>query len=117
MHFVITLSGNIAVTDSNGHQPQNVDQLIENHLDAVMEEFLKIGVSDPDIELEDKRVTFSVLVEADDPDNAIVTASPLVRSAIHGAGGSTPEWPDSDNRAWSVEQTILSVQVAELIPA
>jgi hypothetical protein len=115
MHFVITLSGTIAVTDSNGQEPKGVDQLIEAHLDAVMEQFLGIGVLDPDIELESNRVKFAVMVEANDPDDAIRIASPLVRSAIHGAGGSTPDWPESDNHAWSVEQTTLSVQVAELI--
>lgn len=117
MHFVITLIGTISVTDSKGQEPQNVDDLIETHLDAVMEEFLKIKALDPGIDLDHNRVTFSILVEATDPDDAIRIASPLVRSAIHGAGGSTPDWPDSDNHAWSVEQTTLSVQVAELISA
>ena len=117
MHFVITLVGTISVTDSNGREPQNADELIEAHLDAVMEEFLKIEATDPDIELDHNRVKFAILVEASDPDDAIRIASPIVRSAIHGAGGSTPDWPDSNDHAWAVEQTTLSVQVAELISA
>jgi hypothetical protein len=119
MHFVVTLVGTISVRDGSGHEPPNVGDLLEAHLDAVMEEFLKIKVMDPDIELDlvDNRVKFAILVEADDPDKAISSASPLVRSAIHGAGGSTPEWPESDDRVWAVEQTTLSVQSAELVSA
>jgi hypothetical protein len=119
MHYVITLVGTISVKDSNGQEPPNVGDLLEAHLDAVMEEFLKMHVMDPDIDLdlEDNRVKFAILVEANDPDDAIRIASPLVRSAIHGAGGSTPDWPETDNKFWSVQQTTLSVQVAELIPA
>ncbi len=119
MHFVITLVGTISVKDTHGQEPQNAAELLEAHLDAVMEEFLKMKVMDPDIDLdlEDCCVKFAIMVEADDPDAAIAKASPLVRSAIHGAGGSTPDWPDSNHNAWSVDQTTLSVQVAELIPA
>lgn len=119
MHYVITLVGTISVRDNNGQEPQNVNELLEAHLDSVMEEFLKVKAFDPDIDLDlvNSRVKFAILVEADDPDQAIAKASPIVRSAIHGAGGSTPDWPESDNRAWSVDQTTLSVQVTELVSA
>ena len=119
MHFVITLVGTISVTDEHERVPQNSAELLEAHLDAVMNEFLKINVMDPDIDLdlENHRVKFAVLVESDNPDSAIAQASPLVRSAIHGAGGSTPDWPDSNHNAWSVGQTTLSVQATELLPA
>ena len=116
MHFVVTLVGTISVRDGSGHEPPNVGDLLEAHLDAVMEEFLKISVMDPDIDLDlvDNRVKFAILVEADNPDEAIRIASPLVRSAIHGAGGATPEWPESDGQVWAVKSTTLSVQSAEL---
>jgi hypothetical protein len=119
MHFVVTLVGTIAVTDENGKSPPDADELLEAHLDAVMDELERLKAGDPDIELDltECHVKFAVLVEASDPDAAIANASPVVRSAIHAAGGSTPDWPDSDARVWSVRRVTMSVRAVELAAA
>ena len=119
MYFVITFDGSVSVRDEGGQQPKNIGDLLEAHLDAVMEEFYKIGAQDPDIDLDLGicRVRLSILVEAADPDKAIYSASGVIRSAIHGAGGSTPDWPDADNRVWSVRQVQMSVRPVELVGA
>ncbi len=45
---------------------------------------------------------FSVLVEAANPLEAAAEASDILRSAIHEAGGETPDWPGVPHEAWSV---------------
>ena len=119
MHFVVTLSGTISVSDEDGNQPANVGELLSSYLSSVMDEFCTMNVMDPDIELDLNTcsVQFAILVEAADPDVAISTASPLVRSAIHGAGGATPDWPDSDHQAWAVRQIWFSARPVEPVPA
>lgn len=121
MHYMITLSGTVAVADDDG-QPLvegAADGLIERYLDAVMDALEDMQVGDPDIELDltDCSVRLSVLVEATDPDHAISEASPIMRKAIDVAGGSTPDWPDSDHRAWSVRRVSLTVTPVELVAA
>ena|ERR1700677_2442178 len=112
MHFVVTLSGTISVSDQDGNQPQNVGALLGDYLNSVMDEFCRMNVMDPDIELDLSTcsVKFAILVEADDTLAAINVASPLVRSAIHGAGGSTPDWPDVDHNSWAVRKISFSVE-------
>jgi hypothetical protein len=112
MHFVVTLSGTISVSDQDGNQPHNVGELLTDYLSSVMDEFCTMNVMDPDIELDLAAcsVKFSVLVEADDTLVAINAASPLVRSAIHGAGGSTPDWPEADDNSWAVRMITFSAR-------
>jgi enamine deaminase RidA (YjgF/YER057c/UK114 family) len=117
--YVVTLSGTIAVVDDDGNRVPDAGDLIEQHLDVVMDALEGMGVGDPDIELDltDCSVRVAILVVATDPDHAIATASPLMREAIHAAGGSTPDWPDSDHRVWSVRRITLSVSPVELVAA
>src|ERR1700722_10965926 len=109
MHYVVSIVGTIAVTDEQGGTPSDADALIESHLDAVMNELEKVQAADPDIELEGCQVRLAILVEANDPDKAIAEASPVLRQAIHDAGGSTPDWPENNWKAWSVRSVTLSV--------
>lgn len=121
MHYVVTMSGTIAVTDDDGQRRVTIDAeaLIEQHLEAVMVALESMDVQDPDIELDltDCSVRVAVLVETTDPDHAIATASPLMRKAITVADGSTPDWPDSDHRAWSVRRVSLSASPVEFAAA
>lgn len=121
VHYVVTLSGTIAVTDDDGLRlvGDEADTLIEQHLDAVMDALEDMDAQDPDIELDltDCSVRFAILVEATDPEHAIDIASPQVRKAIDAAGGSTPDWPDSTHRAWAVRRVSLSASPVELVAA
>jgi hypothetical protein len=69
------------------------DTLAE-HLDAVMEELVDLGAADPAVgaRLDANEVEVSVSVEADTLDEAQTTGNSMIRSAIHAAGGSTPDW-------------------------
>jgi hypothetical protein len=74
---------------------EDPDQL-EAHLDAVMEELLALGATDPDIgaSLAQRQVEISVaVVGVADPEEAVRRAGALIRTAIHAAGGATPDWP------------------------
>lgn len=119
MHFAVTLTGTVAVSDEDGERPPNAETLVEEHVDGIMDALETMGVGDPDLELDLTvcSVRIAILVEAGNPDEAITTASPIMRHAIHSAGGSTPEWPDSDDRAWSVRHVTLSVHAVELAAA
>ncbi len=119
IHYVVSLEGTIAVYDSEGSTPANAKEILEAHLDAVMDELIRLDAGDPDIELDlsDCRVRFAILVEADDEAPAVGKASPILRSAIHAAGGSTPSWPEPDQPAWGVERVKLTIEAVELLAA
>ena len=86
--------------------------------EALAREGLRLLLAeDPDIELEGSQVKMAILVEANDPDKAIAEASPVLRQAIHDAGGSTPDWPENNWKAWSVRKVTLSVRPVELVAA
>lgn len=88
MKFTIGFEG-VAV----GPGGQRLDRL-QDHLDLVMEELLRLAVEDPSIGATGKtgEVEISVTVEADDLDTALTAGGTAIRSAIHAAGGSTPDW-------------------------
>ena len=85
---MVSLVGRIAVTGPNGQPPSNADELIEKHVDEVLDELLRLNAVDPaiDLDLTQNEVVISVLVEEPDPLFATITASGLIRSAIHLAG-------------------------------
>jgi hypothetical protein len=69
---------------------------LEQALDRVMEELVKLDVTDPSIggTLSDGDVEFSLAVEADTLEKATASAFGTIRTAIHAAGGGTPGWPE-----------------------
>ena len=82
-------------------------EIVEGHLDDVMAELLELaGVEDPSIELdasgEDIRVTFMIVVEAEDTFSAVSTAQAAIRTAVHAAGGNTPGWSEVAEAGWSI---------------
>lgn len=86
MRVTVTFEG-IIVSDSS-------DDDLEAHLDAVMEELLRLAAADPAVaaQLSTRDVEVSVLVEAATLDEATAAGSTTIRSAIHGAGGGTAGW-------------------------
>jgi hypothetical protein len=69
---------------------------LEKLLDAVMEELVKLDVTDPSIggTLSDGDIEFSLAVEAETLEKATATTFGTIRAAIHAAGGGTPGWPE-----------------------
>lgn len=70
---------------------------IDAHTDAVMDELLKLeseSISDSDLsaDLKDCTVEVSIVGHAETFDEAAAIADSAIRTAIHAAGGSTPEW-------------------------
>lgn len=111
MHFMVALVGRVQVIDRAGNTVHDCAEIIEQHLDQVMDELQHLDAQDPSIDLDlasDNEVAFSVLVEATNPLAAVDQASSVLRSAIHAAQGSTPDWPGASDKAWSV--TLVSVR-------
>jgi hypothetical protein len=69
---------------------------LEQLLDAVMEELVKLHVTDPSIggTLSDGDIEFTLAVEAETLEKATASAFGTIRTAIHAAGGGTPGWPE-----------------------
>jgi hypothetical protein len=69
---------------------------LEKLLDVVMEELVRLDVTDPSIggTLSDGDIEFSLAVEADTLEKATASAFGTIRAAIHAAGGGTPGWPE-----------------------
>ncbi len=87
---------------------------IEAHLDRIMEGLLELRAQDPGIEatLSDGSVFIHVMVGAPNPLDAINQASGFIRSAVHAAGGATPDWPDAHHGAWSMQLLGVSADPA-----
>lgn len=108
MKFGVCLEGRITATS---------DEEIESHLDEVMAELLNLGAGDPsiDVDLDEHRVALAVAVDAPNPLDAIGLASSFIRSAIHAAGGVTPDWPSADAGVWAIR--LIGVRSGELVTA
>lgn len=107
---MVSLVGLVRVTGPGDEPIANADELIESHLDEVLDELLRLEAIDPsvDLDLTEHEVTLSVLVEKPNPIDATNAASVLIRTAIHAANGSTPDWPGALDKAWSVQLLSLS---------
>lgn len=96
--FSVALRGRIVAPDSKQGD-------IEAHLDRVMEGLLELHAPDASIEaqLSDGCVHISLTVASTNPLDAISEASAIIRSSVHAAGGATPDWPDANHGAWSMQ--------------
>lgn len=110
MKFAVTMEGRIVVTGA----PGEADEIIERHLDDVMDELLSLGAEDPsiDVHVTTGNVRFDLVVAASNPIGAIPQASGLLRTAIHAAHGCTPDWPNEDHPAWSIQ--LVDVRSSEI---
>lgn len=105
MKFTVRLQGSIDVTtDDEPVSDAERCSMIEAHLDDVMDELLTLAADDPtiDVDLSTRHVSLALVVEAKNPVGATAQASGLFRTAIHAAGGHTPDWPNEDNPSWGV---------------
>jgi hypothetical protein len=76
-----------------------VSKQLESSIDSIMDELVHLAdvdpqVSDPDIgaNFSTGLVEFRLMVDADE-EHAVPKALATIRSAIHKAGGATPDWP------------------------
>ena len=76
-----------------------VSEQLESSIDSIMDELVHLAdvdpqVSDPDIgaDFSAGLVEFRLMVDADE-EHAVPKALATIRSAIHKAGGATPDWP------------------------
>lgn len=99
--FMVALRGMVVVAPAAAAP----DAAIEEHLDDVMRELdgLQAVDSSIDLDLSDRSVRFEVLAQAANPIEAVNVASAQIRSAIHAAGGATPDWPTLDAGVWGVQ--------------
>jgi hypothetical protein len=69
---------------------------LEKLLEVVMEELVRLDVTDPSIggTLSDGDIEFSLAVEDETLEKATASAFGTIRTAIHAAGGGTPGWPE-----------------------
>lgn len=118
MQFIVKLDGTIQVTATDGAALDDklVRDAIDAHLDDVMNELLVLGAEDPAINVDfgTRHVTLEVLVEAKNPVGATALASGILRTAIHAAGGHTPDWPNEDESVWSV--SLLDISATAVAP-
>jgi hypothetical protein len=87
-----------AVKLTRGFSVSNEPDL-DAHTDSVMDELVALEdecIRDADISVnfESREVEISIVVIGDDFDEAAAKADATIRTAIHAAGGHTPEWRD-----------------------
>jgi hypothetical protein len=80
---------------------------LSDHLDQVMEELVTLEAIDPAIDATLGRgfVQITVEVEAPSPEAGAKEGLDLLRTAIHAAGGATPDWPNEvklDKDKWGI---------------
>lgn len=93
---------------------------LEAVADDVMTALLDLEQVDPllgnsaiALDLSKKEIEISVSSECASIDDGVRHAMAAIRTAIHAAGGATPEWPDAEAsetvRQWSVQHEELVV--------
>lgn len=89
---------------------------LERHLDEVMDALQnEPGIEDADIgaSLAEGVVDFCLHLDAEDSSDALRKAHVLVRSALHAAGGGTPDWDSLINLILN-DEAETTVRPAEL---
>lgn len=83
-----------------GASSAEAESILEEHLDNLMDELLKLEkcnaeFHDPSVgaTLSTGEVEIECMVDAT-ADEAVALARPILRTAIHAAGGATPRWDD-----------------------
>ena len=118
MKFAVTFTGRLKITTDDEELDASLDvpTAMADHLDGVMDELLTLAAEDPRIDLEvtTGSVDLSVVIDAPNPVIAVTYASGLLRSAIHAAGGYTPDWPTEQTDAWEIR--LIDVRSSEVLP-
>lgn len=93
---------------------------LEGEIDSVMDQLLLLEQADPRLsdaalalDLAQHHVEISLAIEAETVDEGVQQAMGAIRTAIHAAGGRTPEWSVGDEstleQAWSLRHGELVV--------
>jgi len=79
-------------------------EALEAHLDDLTEELLKLEKCNPEFHdpsiggsLASGEVEIEFTIDATE-EKAVALAKPIIRAAIHAAGGFTPRWDDDDHQ-------------------
>ncbi len=126
MTFRVVLDGRVVLTRLSG-QPLALDvdtehKLLEEHLDAVMDELMtdeRASDVAVDASIQAGSIAVSLGVQAENPVDATNLASLVLRTAIHAAGGATPDWPElaEEDGEWCMVLEGLNVRGTVLTPA
>ncbi|MER6626362.1 hypothetical protein [Streptomyces sp. NPDC000931] len=87
-----------------GTDPASTPEMVHAHGETVMRELLELERHNPDFtdstvstDALERTVTVEILVlDEGDPPRVLRRALDLIRTAIHAAGGATPNWPVDD---------------------
>lgn len=92
VRYQVVFEGQATPTPEDG--PILSPEGLEADLDRIMEELLKLEAEDATVSatLATGQVEIAVAVEADSFETALEKGNGLIRSAIHAAGGFTPDW-------------------------
>jgi hypothetical protein len=90
MRFRVICEGEFSNMQGELLAPETLDAI----LDSIMEEFFALKAVDPDIgaTLAKGLVQLAVSVDAPDLKDALHLGGGQIRTAIHAAGGHTPDW-------------------------
>ena len=89
---------------------------LDAHLDRVMDELEKLGADSPSIDatLAKGTVEISIVVDASSWEEATQKGLGTLRTAIHAAGGGTPDWPtEISPPEWGITLEETSVRKAD----
>lgn len=112
--FEITFRGRVQVRSTIPHVDRQigtmVDELIDAHLDEVMDHLMeteeadeRLSNADLSAKLATGETEISIAVDAG-ADEAMAIGMAAIRSAIHAAGGYTRNWDDEEPSArWALE--------------
>jgi len=94
MRYQVAYQGQATAHDDDGRPiPHDPDEL-ERHLEEIQDQLLELDAADATVSavLASGEVEISVTVEAPTVDEAAKKGSSVIRTAIHAAGGFTPNW-------------------------
>ena len=94
MRYQVAYQGQAKALDDDGRPvPHDPDEL-DRHLEDIQDQLLELGADDATVSatLASGDVEISVTVEASTLDEATERGSSVIRTAIHAAGGFTPNW-------------------------
>lgn len=108
MKYAVTVQGHATVIDAGPDTDEA--QLLEEHLDQVVDELMTLEegderLSDADLSasLAVGDVELSIVVEAANTDEANQIGAGTIRCAIHAAGGATPGWDNAQASTWALD--------------
>jgi hypothetical protein len=122
MRFAVSVQGRAEVTDLEPGADETA--LLEQHFEEVMEQLVgleegdeRITDSDLSARLATGEVEISVVVEAENTDEAGTIGNSAIRCAVHAAGGHTPGWEEISTATWELEVEESTQKKLDLVDA